>query len=438
MSSSSLAGKTAVLTECVLLSIIDPSFSVDLRSFVAVLHIYEHIGMPTLSGELFLSEDIGLSRMLFGYEYVRVRFGVHDPLTNAMRNYPANEREGLVFRVVSQTDRQLVSAGTESYRLALVSPTLYTSMASRISRSYKNKKVEDIIRDILTNDVKTQRQFFAEATNQPTNFTIPYYSPLQAIEFFTSRAINTENRTTYFFYESLDGFHFASLTKMITDIKKVWNAKELPIVRKYHAGLTGERDTSLQIRAENIDVMQTFDMMNLASQGYFASRVVGVDILSGKFRDTIHTASEDTYLKKPRLNGGSFYAPMVSPTRPFMPDARVFVVPTTSISASNPAMKAIDPSIAENFIEATVDARNRELLELQTQCLRVKCSGAPNLNAGRGVYVQMTMPSTQGVDVMHSGLHLIVATKHTLLNNQSRYSYETTIEAYSDSINPTK
>ncbi len=436
MSTSSLATKSAVLTECTLMSMVDKTMSVDLRSFIAVMHIYEHIGMPTLSGELFINDDAGLSRMLLGYEYVRIRFAIHDPLTNKLRNYPDNEKEALVFRVVSQTDRQMVSVGAESYRLALVSPTLYTSMASRISRAYREKRVEDIIQDILTNDVKTRRPFFAETTNQPTNFTIPYYSPLQAIEFFTSRAINTEKRTTYFFYESLDGFHFTSLTKMITDIKQAWDTKQVPVVRKFQAGLTGVRDNSRFIRAENIDILQSFDMMALASQGYFASRVMGVDVLSGKFRDTVHVSSSPDFLKKPRLNAGSFYAPTVSPTRPFMPDARVFVVPTTSISASNTTMTSMDPSIVENFVESTVDARNRELLELQTQCLRVKCSGAPNLNAGKGVFIDLLMPGKHGSDEMRSGLHLIVAAKHTLLNTQGRYSYETSIEAYSDSINP--
>lgn len=436
MSGSALAAKSVSVGECLLVSAVDPTVSVDLRSFMMSCSIFENLLSSTLSGEIVVNDDAGLSRMLVGFEFVRIRFSVFDPSTSRWRMYPASNDETLMLRVVAQTNRQQKSDGVEVYTLVLASPTYATSLAMRISRSYRDKKVEQIIQDILQNDIKTPRPFFAEATQQTTNFTIPYYKPLDAIEFFTSRAITPEKRSTYLFYESLDGFHFKSLSTMITEGRAARAAKTVPRIRQYRTGLSDVRDTALTLRAENIDVVHTFDMLQYVNDGYFSSRVIGVDVLSGQYRDTRRTSGDSDFVSKPRLNDRPLYPPN-DPLRPYAPDSRVFVVPTTSLSMRNDALQATNPEVAENFIETTVDARNRELLELQMQCVRVKVSGAPNLNIGRVVWIDVPLPgggAKEPRDPMRSGLHLIVAVRHDLINIGGAFSYDTTLEACSDSI----
>lgn len=424
----------------------------DARKYMTKLHIYESVFNPTLTGELEVQDDMNLSSIvpLIGLETLRVKFKIYNPQTKQYRTYPDGGGT-LPFAVYNQTARVPSSQAAETYRLGLTSRELISSAEKRFSRAFTNQRVEEVINTILTEYIRTPKRKeltalapdgarYFELTSNPFNFIAPYISPLGAIKLATLQAYATGQRSNYFFYETLDGFYFRSLQQMIQLGKQQWTKNPVS-VRRRMSGTSQTKQSFNELAAEQIDIVTNFDFLYAVSQGYFASATIGVDVLSGQYRVTPTSIADADYTSRQRLNANPLYPSGLAKTA--NPSAKVFLMPTTSISAANTALRNRDSSISDNFLEQTLARRSRELIELQTVTIRVKLAGAPNINVGTVIYIEIPETLKNGVGGtqlpsfkdLRSGLYLILAVKHTIINNGGgSYAYETTFEACSDSI----
>lgn len=423
----------------------------DVKRLMTNLTIYENLFSPTLTAQLTVRDDVNLSTLfpLVGLETLSLKFRVYSPFTESWRTY--GEKSPILLQVFNQTNRVPQTISSETFALGLASPEMLSSIEKRLSRAYVNKPVEAIVQEVLRDYLGTKKQYgtttiapdgspFFEQTVSPTtkpfNLVVPYMSPLDAIKLACLQAQTTENRSNFLFYETLDGFYFRSLLQMITKGKARWAANPI-YVRRLIGGLSASRDDERVISAEQIEMVSSFDTLFALSQGYFSSTTIGVDVLSGQYRITPSSIADESFRNKPRLNNRPLYAPnFASVTNP---TSRMFLMPTTSISAANPAIRRLDPSIADNFLEQTISTKNRELMEMQFSTIRVKAPGAPNINVGTVVYIDVPFQlnnsahGTQQRD-LRSGLYMIVAVKHMLINRGNTVEYETVFEACSDSV----
>lgn len=411
----------------------------DLRPVINKLVVYENIFSPVLTGELFVIDNAGLTSTvpLLGIERVNIAFSATDALGNT--RYYGNASP-ITFAVYNQTNRMPVSQGTEQYRLGLVSPELFKLTEKRVSKAYKDVPVEDVVRDLLLSPkyCGTKKAFTdIEHTGVTTHFVIPYLAPLDAIKLAATMGRSAAADTNYAFYETLTGFHFASIRKMIRD----GHAKgdTMPVITMSLAGNSPIKMGPNELRADAIDIVSGFDFLQQLSHGAFSSTTVGIDILSGKYQHTIATANDESFKNRMLVGGPSSVPAYPAALGTFNPTGKMFLVPTTSISASNTAMTALDSTIRDNFIETTIQGRNRELLSLASRCVRVRVTGAPELQSGTLVRINVPLPLNNntlvpaGKDIA-SGVYLILSAKHELINmGDGNFVYETTFEAYSDS-----
>lgn len=450
--STTLAKKNVELLECDLysplynkrsaadLSNAEKNLLRDVRQLTRRLVIQESLLAPTLQGRLYLRDDIGLSTVtpLIGLEKLFVKFRVYSPKTETWRTY--GENSPLSFHGYNQRERNIDSPSSETYSIGLASSEMLSSIEQKLSKAFTGQRIEQVVSSILTDNIKTNKQQFFESTagaDRPFRFVAPYISPLEAIRLACLQAQTTDGRTNFFFYETLDGFHFKSLQTLIREGKTKWQNNPI-YVRRQTGGLSPTRDTQQLITAEYINVITGYDIAYALQHGYFSSTTLGVDVLSGKYRLTPSSIMDDGFKQRTRLNSTPLYDAEYGKIS--NPAARMFVVPTTSISAANPALRQKDPSISENFLEQTLATRNREMLELQMITVRVKAAGAPNVNVGTVVHIEFPLNlnnQAHGVapaNDMRSGLFLIVSVQHTLINRGNTFEYETIFEACSDSI----
>lgn len=458
--SSPLAKKSVEILECDLYSpfLKRPGLSAEqtrlmrnVGRLMTNLTIYENLFTPTLTAQMTLRDDVNLSTLfpLVGVETLSLKFRVYSPLTNQWRVY--GERSPLLLQVFNQTNRSPQTISSELFTLGLTSPEFIASIEKRLSRAFTNKPVEMIVEEVLRDYLATRKQYgtttlapdgspFFEQTvssaTKPFKLVVPYMNPLDVIKLACLQAQTTEGRSNFLFYETLDGFYFRSLLQILAKGKAKWASNPV-YVRRLVGGLSVVRDDERVISAEQIEMVSSFDTMFGLSQGYFSSTTIGVDVLAGQYRITPSSIADPTFQNKLRLNNRPLYAPNFAAAT--NPTARMFLMPTTSISAANRTLRAKDPSIVDNFLEQTISAKNRELLELQLSTVRVKVAGAPNINVGTVVYIDVPFQlnnsahGTQQRD-LRSGLYLIVAVKHMLINRGSTFEYETVFEACSDSV----
>lgn len=445
---TALGSKTVNFKECLLLSPFlfdsnNPSPAarelnkklVDLRSLVKELNIYESLVDPVLTADITFQDDVNLSTIvpLMGLEDISIKFEIPN-VTN-----PSQPRTyQFTFRVFKQSNREPINWGAENYTLGLVSSELLGSLEKRISKTYTNVKVENIIQTILTDYLESPKAStaFFEPTNSPVTITIPYLTPLDAINLFTLQGIG-QTGASYFFYETLTGFRFESLRGIIKREKAKTN---IPLIFRKLGGTGLPRDPENVASLEAIKMIHGFDFLESLKNGYFASTTIGVDVLAGQYRLTSSNLQSNGFDTKDRLNSNSkpFYPKELS--RLANPTTKIYLIPTRSISAANTGITSRDSSISDNFFADTLAARVREITELQNCVVRVKVPGAPNINVGKVVKIEIPIANVRDAAPgtnkdIHSGKFLIVAAKHTIINNgQGQFEYETTFEACSDSL----
>lgn len=424
-----------------------------LTQSVSKITIFENIFSSTLTGEVELFDAGNISTNFIpgsrfpalGIEQFALSFGVWNPRTRAKRWY--GTESPLLFAAYGQADRIPASLGGHVLKLKLASAEFLSSLEHRISQKYPATNAatirgEDIIRDILQTRIQTRKKFEdIEPTAHPITLTVPFLSPFETIRLIALQSQPVGPTSNYVFYESLDGFHFKTIAKMVKDgnARKTTDGQSLiPLIHQQMRGLLTTRNDDMSYTADSMDLVSGYDMLHTIHQGYFASTTYAVDILSGKCVETISRSSDEPFASRPLIN-----SPGGIPFYPFPAEmigniggkTRIYVIPTTHISAANSSIVAKDGSVSTNYMAETLASRSRELTGLQSRTIRVLVAGAPELTAGSLVDIVFPNPVPgRNLDIA-SGRYLIIAAQHTIqkISTIGEYRYETLFEACTDS-----
>ena len=437
--------KSVVIFKCGILSgLVDDSrkdvreLIGDLRPVIKRINIYENIFAQTITGDIEFQDNVNISSLipLVGLEFFYIHFGVWDRNTNTFREY-GTETKPLEFHIYSQAHRHPQRVGSQTFTLRLATKDLSGSIGIKISTKYKDMRVEDIIRSVLRDYVSSTTPFTdIEQTSTTTTIVAPYVTPLDMIRLCTLQGQNEKRESNYLFYETLDGYHFKSISKMIRE----GHTKPITFITQKLAGIDPTYTSSREYFADDLEVVSGYDMMFMSKYGYFASTTYGLDILSGVVTTETSRISDQKYKSRMLVNGTTGVPLYPDALGEFIsPESKIFVVPSTSVSAANTTLTQQDPTIRNNFIAQTIDGRNGELVGLQTRTIRGVVPGAPELHAGTLVDVAfpnpLSMKSILPVSDIADGKYLVIATKHSLINNGiGDFLYETSFEACSDSI----
>lgn len=420
----------------------------DVRSYVNRIDIFEDMFKPALTGQVYFRDPQSLTNLtvMRGLDRLRLLFSIPDRETGNVREFGQIDSQGRIspfmFAIYNQSNRSPVNKANEEYVLGICSAELVNSTSRKISRAYHDKP-ENIIRDIVQQPygLSSQKVFIdLETTKSKINVVVPYLRPLEVIQMLTMQGQSERDRSNYLFFETLEGYHYTSFQSLL---ERALTDTEIPTL---YIDLAGQRDTGntkTRIKAEQLQVISGFDILYAISRGYFSSVTIAPDVLSGVCGvDVSSTApgvnEQNAYSERQKLNEIDFYPSQLGLNMPAT--SRMFVVPTTSFSAANTALTALDPTITDNHIAQTLNGRNRELLGLQLRCVRGKVAGAPELHAGKVINIEFpTTLNNQNYGTPYkdvaSGRYIIVNAQHSIVaDGRGGYFYETTFEAVTDSL----
>lgn len=411
----------------------------DVRSNVNRIDIFEDMFSPALTGQIYFRDSNSLTNLALmrGLDQAQLQFSIIDKQTSEPRTFGP-----FSFSIYSQSHRSPVNKASEEFTLGICSPELIYSTIRKISKSYVNEFPEDIIKDIVEQPygLSSNKKFVErQKTKTPIKMVVPYLRPLELIQLLTLQGHADTNETNYLFFETLEGYHYTSFSQLLRIAAK---NTQIPTI---YIDLAGHRDignTRTRIKAEQLQVISGFDILYAMSRGYFASTTFAPDVLSGVCGIEIFGVGyEGAYDSRLRVNpnGKDIYPKELGLTTP--PTSRIFLVPTTAFSAANTTLTSLDPTITDNFIAQTIDGRNRELLGLQSRCIRGRVAGTPELHAGSFIDVEFPTPlnnTAAGLSFKDSasGRYIIVNAKHSIVNDglSQGFLYETIFEAVTDSF----
>lgn len=236
-----------------------------LRGIAVELQIRQDIYDSTMNGELFCNDanDVFVNFALSGNDYIEIEIE---------KGFARIQK---LFRIYKVTDRKPNKNSVSNYSLHFCSDERILSESTRMSKSYKGKRADEIVEDILTKVLRVpdSKLDLWERTSGTYDLVIPYTKPLEAIQWVTARSYDASGKFCYFFYENaLGGYCFQSMQSLFTQETD----------KKLHLGIKAD-STDPSKNQESIDrftILNDYDVILSTAQGSIASRTIGVDTIN--------------------------------------------------------------------------------------------------------------------------------------------------------------
>ena len=401
-------------------------YGFDIIPFVQGIDLYESIFDNTISGTITLIENIGLPEYIpiVGVEVVVIAFAIdakNDDGTDASRTFTH------AFRITKVGDQTYPRHDYRLYTLHLATHEFVTSISSRICRAYRDVTCEGAVRDILARDlfVSNSAIITDETTNGTLNVVIPNYTPLQAINFFTTLAQtkDTPRESNFLFFETLDGFHFTSIRALIKNAPA--KIKTLDIDPGMLSVAPHVKDTDAINSITRLHQEQSFDLLMDIASGTLRSKMVHFDFLARKLEfegDSGYTESfkRTTHLDKYPVYPEGFDLSVSK-------NVRIFTVPSNVWTVDSPYVKRVGDELPEQRMYEAIVLRNRQLREIKHMQTLIDLPGQPDLRAGTVVNVNypstrhlqgnktfMSSPVASQPTPYYSGKHIVSSVHHIL------------------------
>ena len=413
-----------VLESCVIVTALGQP--TDFSKMVVEINYFEDIYGPSISGNLILNDSNGFLNLLgfSGNDYLILSFGKPG----------LSEKINKVFRVYSVSNRGMVKDQNENYILNFCSEETALSEQYKVSKSYKNKKVSEIVKDIMFNQLSVRADKFLsqniEETKGTRDIVIPNLKPFEAISWLSTQAISNSSKTEgspYMFFENYNGYNFKSLQSLYAgDIYNVYRYEPKNIPSSEDSRIQDlASELSNVLSFENIS---NFDTINSINNGGFANRLYAIDTI----RQT-YSVNDFDYWKYSLKNQSLNTFPVITNAKNRKGDTAnttynsVVKTATTNTGQStyNSYIKSKSPDIKDILIEQRVPYRIAQLSHLNTVRYKITIPGDPMMTVG--LVIDFNLPDYRTVgdgdrmmDIYYSGKFLVTAVRH-LITQENKF-----------------
>jgi hypothetical protein len=436
---------------------------IDLTPQLIELSLFEDIYSATISGNLVLSDALGLlsNFRINGTEFIQISIRKFSQDNNPI------QRTFRVFKVSNRTVN--LSNAYEVYTLNFCSEEFLFSEQYRISKGYRNTKISDIITDILTNYVMVggnttspnssaangppapnnpgTKNIHIEPTKGVYDFVLPNKKLFETINWLSiySQPANQPG-ADMLFYENNYGYFFNSLQSLYGQTA-------------YQTYFYNPKNISTEIKDQVINVtdfqvLNFFDTLEAVSNGTFANKTITFDILT-RTKRTNNMYSYDNYLYLNNPTTLNPY-PVTNNYQNRRGDAMYQVMDGVDLEMGALRMatgnhqdkmnsyvmasKGGANNVANDiFIETYLKNRVGQLGLINYTRIKIIVPGDPSLAVGKTVNFKTfaVSPSTYSggervFDPFYSGKYLVTACRHVI--NGPEGTYITVLELSKESV----
>jgi hypothetical protein len=417
--------------------LITPVDIVNIKSLIVELSYYEDILRSSVTGHVLMSDSISLIErlQLSGGDFLNLSFSKSSGnKLSSIKKY---------FRIYRVSERILKNSETENYTLHFCSEELFLSEQSKVSKPYSGQKISDIVYDILNNHLKIDDKYIAlQETDGLYDFIITYKKPFEAINWLSTYAIQ-KNKTgaDFLFFENAGGFNFISLQNMFNQ-----NIYSNYVYSQRSVGkINGQSEVQRNIHGiKSYTFLDTFDSLYGVTSGAFANRLISVDPLTRRYKDTKFDYLKDYVNKVDKLNGASVINDLKNrfgKTQNQNYDGVLKVMVSNADQKVAKGISDIPYAVAGDVrVETYVPYRTAQIALSHYSRIKITLAGDPNLTVGRTIGIEL--PSSvsnkdgsgynEGIpDPINSGKYLIAAVRHIIT---TELKYETVVEVVKDSF----
>ena len=154
------------------------------------LVIYENLFESSLRADLTLldSHNLAYKLPMVGEETIEIDISLTGLDDDSLSVKPP------LFHVNSIKDREFSKPKSQIVSLELVSEQYMSSIHAKVSKSYRDKTISQIVKDIHNTYLKDgDRSFTVEPTDRIERCIIPNLNPLEAITWLSKRAVSDQS-----------------------------------------------------------------------------------------------------------------------------------------------------------------------------------------------------------------------------------------------------
>jgi hypothetical protein len=260
----------------------------DLIPHLLEMSIYENIYRSSLTSTLVLNDSVNLPNKLalVGQETVDIDI--------SMSGFDAGGEEEHILsikpppmHVNALNNRAYNKPKSQMFTLSLYSEQYMSSVHSKVSKSYFDKTISEIVSDIYltylddTSESEKKnniRGLYVEPTERTERIIIPNLNPIDAILWLSKRAVPEESfGVNYVFFETINGSFFISLDSLIADHPPLFKF----ILRPRVDDPSGVENLSAGIiKIDKIGFIKQFNRDELIKKGVYSSKLITHDIVT--------------------------------------------------------------------------------------------------------------------------------------------------------------
>ena len=433
----------------------------DLIPHLREINIYESIFSNALTGNITFDEAINLPARIpiVGEEVIEIDIespGMGDTFDDSTPIF-----NPLVMFVHKTVNQQLKTPQSQHFSLELVSEQYLNNAHSRVSKSYNDKRANQIALDIWSNYLKPETGNMSSGIFEPTErieqCVIPNWTPFQAINWLAKRSNSNKYKkaANYVYYETLTGNYFRSLDSLMgAESKHLIFTLEPGKVDAYKS----DRFKKGIIPCEAIDIAHKPELIKNINRGCYSSKLITHDIvtkqiyqhdysLAEEWLDTEHLneAPPINFKTMPKWAGSkknTQFAPHFGSKDAIMGGSRVSQFPDSlvMVAPKHNQMYSTKPGhVYDNRVEDWKLQHNSQMMLFDGIKFNVQCGGIPLLRVGMCVHIQMMSPQARGEhgteeDQALSGKCMVTAIRHVLANQLGNTEYKMWLELSKDGI----
>lgn len=389
--------------------------TLDIIDMVSSISYVEDLFSPCVYGTCTVFDGVDISQYLpiCGEEFLRLVY----------RTAPSEPEIDKTFQVYKVGNKQTVSNSREQYTIYFCSPELISDRRTRISKSYKDFKTNEIVQDIFDSFLETEKSLTLDESLESLHLIIPNLTPFETIQFCSAISRSTVSEgALYTFFEDRDGFRFSNIESLFSG-DLITDDPVKPILQSTQGGDELFPSVSLanyQIKRASKDLLAS--MMD----GVFANQTFGIDLLTRTFVTEDYNYHDDfdstIHLNTSRLTSDSFES--TEPTQ------RISVQSTQSQRRLSSYFKTNSNESLYPVHESISGKRTAQLGQLDTIIVKGTLYGLTRVTVGKTVeldipnHTQLEDKKQNPSDKYMAGKYLITNCVHTL--TPTTYTVETT------------
>lgn len=264
----------------------DGSRTVDLKLGVVALRYFENLFSPTITVEITVTNTGGAVKGKDG-SLQSVYSGL--PLRGGERVFikiagNSNTNKGIDLSdeplYVSKIANVIREGQRESFTLKLVSRESITNETSRVYKKFKRAPVTDHAKTILKESLLSEKTLNSDDAVNQYGFIGNLKRPFDVLTMLASKSVPDTGVPGYFFYETIDGYNFRSIDKLIVEGKASPKAEYYHQEDQNYKKSTDDRILSYAVTRNN-------DLLEKLRMGTYASFLAQFDPYESKFSSLI-------------------------------------------------------------------------------------------------------------------------------------------------------